>query len=135
MTAETPGLSIRISPDSVPETVDRLVRVLADRGITLFAVIDHSGEARAHGLELRETRVVIFGSPVAGTPVMQAAPLAALDLPLKVLVYDDHGVTRICHLAPEALAERYALPAELSARLAGISSIVAAAIAPRAAGP
>jgi len=69
------------SPRPVAETVARLEAVVADKGLKLFAVVDHSREAEAHGLELRETSVVIFGSPVAGTPVMQAAPLAALDLP------------------------------------------------------
>jgi uncharacterized protein (DUF302 family) len=79
----------KLSSQSVPDTVKRLEVVIAAKGLKLSAVIDHSGEAEAHGLSLRDTKVVIFGSPVAGTPVMQAAPLAALDLPLKVLVWDD----------------------------------------------
>ena len=128
--ARPPGLIIHTSPRSVSDTVARFARVLDQRGIKLFAVIDHTGEAKTHGLELRETRVVIFGSPLAGTPVMQAAPLAALDLPLKVLIYDDDGITLVCHLVPQALADRYALPPDLAARLAGIDSIVADAISP-----
>ena len=71
--------------------------MLASKGIKLFAVIDHSGEAHAAGLELRETRVVIFGSPAAGTSVMDAAPLAALDLPLKLLVWAEGDQTRVSY--------------------------------------
>jgi uncharacterized protein (DUF302 family) len=80
-------MTTKESPRSVEDTVARLKGVLDSKGIKLFAVIDHSGEAKAAGLELRDTKLVIFGSPVAGTPVMAAAPLAALDLPLKVLVW------------------------------------------------
>jgi uncharacterized protein (DUF302 family) len=87
--ALAPELVTKLSPWSVADTLARLSAILADKGIKLFATIDHSGEAQAAGLELRETKVVIFGSPLAGTPVMQAAPLAALDLPLKVLVWAD----------------------------------------------
>ncbi|HET7051370.1 MAG TPA: DUF302 domain-containing protein [Solirubrobacteraceae bacterium] len=76
------------SPRSVPETVQRMSELVSAKGLKLFAVIDHSGEAAAHGLELRDTKVVVFGSPVAGTPVMQAAPFAALDLPLKIVGID-----------------------------------------------
>jgi uncharacterized protein (DUF302 family) len=95
----------------------------------VFDVIDHSGEAAANGLELRDTKVVIFGSPAAGTPVMEAAPLAALDLPLKVLVWDDGGATKVSYTAPAALAERYGLSDDLAARLAGIEALVDAVVA------
>jgi len=78
------------SPWSVEETVSRLTALLESKGVKVFAVIDHSGEAAKAGLDLRDTKVVVFGSPAAGTPVMQAEPLAALDLPLKVLVWA-HG--------------------------------------------
>jgi uncharacterized protein (DUF302 family) len=90
-------------------------------------VIDHSGEAAARGLELRETKVVIFGSPEAGTPVMAAAPLAALDLPLKVLVWADADGTKLSYTAPAALAARYGLSDELASRLAGIDDLTSAA--------
>jgi uncharacterized protein (DUF302 family) len=100
----------------------------AAKGLKLFAVIDHSGEAAAHGLELRDTKVVVFGSPVAGTPVMQAAPLAALDLPLKILVWDDDGQTRVSYTAPSELAARYGLSDELAARLAGIDGVTDALV-------
>jgi uncharacterized protein (DUF302 family) len=100
----------------------------AANGLELFAVIDHSGEAAARGLELRDTKVVVFGSPVAGTPVMQAAPLAALDLPLKILVWDEDGQTRVSYTAPSELAARYGLSDELAARLAGIDGLTDALV-------
>ena len=101
---------------------------IEERGVKLFAVIDHSGEARANGLALRETKVVIFGSPKAGTPVMEAAPLAALDLPLKVLVWDDGGQTMLAYTPPGALAARYGLDDELAARLAAVEVLSDVAI-------
>ncbi len=118
----------KLSPRSVGATVDRLSAEIAARGLTLFAVVDHSGGARAAGLELRDTQLVIFGSPQAGTPVMQAAPLAALDLPLKVLVWADGEQTKVSYTAPAALAARHDLSEELAARLAGIDPLTDAAI-------
>jgi uncharacterized protein (DUF302 family) len=94
----------------------------------VFAVVDHSGEANAAGLALRDTKLVIFGSPKAGTPVMVAAPLAALDLPLKVLVWADERQTKISYAAPRALATRYGLDAELAGKLAGIDAVTDAVI-------
>jgi uncharacterized protein (DUF302 family) len=123
-------LVIKVSPRGVAETVARLAALVAERGLTLFGVIDHSGEAHAAGLELRDSKVVIFGNPTAGTPVMQAAPLVALDLPLKVLVWDDDGQTKLVYTAPAALAARYAIPAELTAPLAAIDALTDAAVAP-----
>jgi uncharacterized protein (DUF302 family) len=120
----------KMSPFSVPDTVQRLTDLIATKGLKLFAVFDHSGEAAAHGLELRDTKVVVFGSPVAGTPVMQAAPLAALDLPLKVLIWADGDQTKLAYTAPAALAARYGLPDELAARLAAIDALTDAAITP-----
>jgi uncharacterized protein (DUF302 family) len=117
------------SPWTFQETVSRLETVIAAKGLKLFTVIDHSGEAHAHGLSLRDTRVVVFGSPIAGTPVMQARPLAALDLPLKVLVWDDDGTTQLSYTPPDELAARYDLDDELTARLAGIDAVTDEAIA------
>jgi uncharacterized protein (DUF302 family) len=94
----------------------------------VFAVIDHSGEAEAAGLELRDTKLVIFGSPAGGTPVMVSAPLAALDLPLKVLVWDDERTTKLSYTAPAALAARYGLSDDLASRLAGIDRVTDALI-------
>jgi uncharacterized protein (DUF302 family) len=118
----------KASPWTVEETVSRFEEIIAATGLTLFAVFDHSGEAEAHGLALRDTKVVVFGSPAAGTPVMEAAPLSALDLPLKALVWDDGGQTRVSYLAPADLAARYELGAELAARLAGIEAVAAAVV-------
>jgi uncharacterized protein (DUF302 family) len=121
-------LTTKTSPHTVSETVARLESLAEAKGLQVFAVIDHSGEANKAGLELRDTKVVIFGSPQAGTPVMQAAPLAALDLPLKVLVWSDEGQTQIAYTAPAALAGRYGLSEELSARLAGIDGLTDALV-------
>jgi uncharacterized protein (DUF302 family) len=114
------GLITKLSPRSVAQTVARLKALAEEKGLKVFAVIDHSGEARKVDLELRETQVVIFGSPQAGTPVMAAAPLAALDLPLKVLVWSDDGQTKLTYTAPATLAARYGLDDALASRLAGI---------------
>jgi uncharacterized protein (DUF302 family) len=122
-------LVTKLSPLSVADTVERFSAVLAAKGVKLFAVIDHSGEAHNAGLELRETKVVIFGAPAAGTPVMQAVPVAALDLPLKVLVWDDEGQTKLTYTAPAALAARYGLSDELAARLAAVDPVTDAVIA------
>lgn len=118
----------KLSALSVAETVSRLRAVVEAKGLKVFAVIDHSGEAAAAGISLRDTKVVIFGSPQAGTPVMEAFPLAALDLPLKVLVWDDHGQTKVAYTAPDALAERYGISPDLAARLAGIDALTDAAV-------
>ncbi|HWD74079.1 MAG TPA: DUF302 domain-containing protein [Solirubrobacteraceae bacterium] len=120
----------KLSASSVEDTVARLSGVVAAKGMKLFAVIDHSGEARAAGLELRDTKLVIFGSPQAGTPVMDAAPLAALDLPLKVLVWADGDQTKLSYTSPAALAARYGLSDELAGRLAGINAITDAVVSP-----
>ena len=119
----------KASPWSVGETVSRLTAVLESKGIKLFAVIDHSGGAEAAGLSLRDTKVVIFGNPQAGTPVMEAAPLAALDLPLKVLVWANGDTTEINYTAPSELAARYDFSDELAGRLAAIDTVTDAAIA------
>jgi uncharacterized protein (DUF302 family) len=120
----------KLSPWSVADTVTRLLAVVAARELKVFAMIDHSGEADNVGLHLRDTKLVIFGSPAAATPVMQAAPLAALDLPLKVLVWtSDDYQTKLSYTAPGALARRYGLSAEDVARLAVIDALTSAVIA------
>ena len=115
---EGAGVVTKLSPRSVAETVSRLVTLVEGRGMKVFAVIDHSGEAARVGLELRDTKVVIFGSPQAGTPVMAAAPPAALDLPLKVLVWADGDQTKVSYTSPAQLAARYGL-SERAGRQAG----------------
>jgi uncharacterized protein (DUF302 family) len=122
-------ITSKTSPRSVAETVSRLTGILAAKGMKVFAVIDQSAEASQVGQQLRETTLVIFGSPAAGTPVMAAAPLAALDLPLKVLIWDDGGQTKVTYYSPAAIAERYGLSEELAARLAGIDPLTDALIA------
>lgn len=112
----------------VAETVDRLTALMVQRGMSVFATIDQRAAARAAGLDLRDTVLIVFGSPTAGTPVMDAVPLAALDLPLKVLVWDDAGGTRVSYLAPAALAARYGLSSSLAAPLAGIDGLTNAAL-------
>ena len=121
-------LVTKSSPFPVADTVARLSALIADKGIKLFGVIDHSGEAHAHGLELRDTKVVMFGNPEGGTPVMQAVPRAALDLPLKVLVWDDDGHTKLTYTDPAALAARYDVPADLLAPLRAIDALTDAVI-------
>ena len=122
----------KASHATVTETVARLIAEVEARGMKLFTTIDHSGEARATGLELRETKLVVFGNPRTGTPIMQAAPLAGLDLPLKVLVRADPGRTCVSYTAPAELAARYQLSDELTAGLVGIDALTDAAIGGRA---
>src|SRR5580698_7612849 len=117
------GVVTKLSPWSVAETVSRLSDMVAARGMKVFALIDHSGEAKSSGLELRDTKVVIFGSPHAGTPVMVSSPLAALDLPLKVLVWANGSQTNVSYTAPAELAVRYQLSEELADKLSGIDPL------------
>jgi uncharacterized protein (DUF302 family) len=122
------GVVTKLSPWSVQDTIARLSAVIAARGMKLFMVIDQSNEAAAAGLELRDTKLVIFGSPKTGTPVMVAAPLSALDLPLKVLVWQDGCQTKLSYTAPTELAARYDLSDKLAASLAGINAVTDAVI-------
>ena len=134
MTDETrqdePGVVTKLSPRSVGDTVARLTGLLAAKGVQVFATIDQRAAARAAGLDLRETVLVIFGNPAAGTLVMQAAPLSAVDLPLKVLVWADGAQTKVTYTAPAALGARYQLTADLTAKLAGIGPLTDALVAP-----
>jgi uncharacterized protein (DUF302 family) len=109
----------KLSRQSVAATVAKLTGMIAAKGMRLFAVIDQAAEARQAGLTLRETTLVIFGSPKAGTPVMAASPLSALDLPLKVLIWADGGQTEVSCYAPAALAASHHLTADPAASLAG----------------
>ena len=123
------GLIDKPSPHSVDATVERLTALLHAKGITLFAVIDHSGEAARVGLTMRPTKVLIFGNPAAGTPLMIAAPGSAIDLPLKVLVWEDaQGQVWASYNSPAYLAERHHLPVDLLRNIAGIEALVAKAI-------
>jgi uncharacterized protein (DUF302 family) len=118
----------KVSPRSVAATVSRLTGILAAKGMKVFAVIDQSEQAREAGLRLRETMLVLFGNPAAGTPVMDTAPLAALDLPLKVLIWADGSRTNVTYFSPTAMAARYGLSAELAENLAGINPLTDALV-------
>lgn len=126
--AAVAGIITKVSSRSIEATVSKLTDLIHAKGMKVFAVIDQSAEAHEVGLELRPTTLVIFGNPTSGTAVMDAVPLSALDLPLKVLVWAAHGQTNISYLAPVVLAERYDLDLNLSANLAGIEALTEALI-------
>ena len=128
-TATETDVRTKLSHQSVADTVAKLTGMISAKGMRLFAVIDQTAEAAQIGLTLRETVLVLFGSPAAGTPVMVAAPLSALDLPLKVLVWSDDGQTKVSYVAPAALAARYHLTPELAGNLAGINGLTDALVA------
>ena len=125
-----PDVVTKLSSRPVADTVSRLTDLVRTKRMKVFAVIDQSFEARQVGLALRDTTLVIFGSPAAGTPVMAASPLSALDLPLKVLIWADAGRTMVSYYMPAALAARHHLSADLAATLAGIDPLRDALIAP-----
>lgn len=113
------GIIDRRSVHSVERTVDRLKSILQSKGITLFGLVDHSGEAEKAGMKMRPTKLLIFGSPKAGTPLMLAAPSIAIDLPLKILVWEDNeGKAWISYNSPEYLKERHGLPEQLLQNIA-----------------
>ena len=117
-TAEIPGIVHRRSAAGVGGTVARLRAAIEEAGATVFADIDQGAAAKEVGLDLRPTRLLVFGSPAAGTPVMVAVPLSALDLPLKILVWqDDRDEVWMTYLAANWLADRYDLPAEMARSL------------------
>jgi uncharacterized protein (DUF302 family) len=119
----------KLSHRSVAGTTSKLTGMITAKRMKLFGVIDQAAEARQVGLTLRETVLVIFGGPAAGTPVMAASPLSALDLPLKVLIWSDDGQTKVSYYAPAALAARHHLPPELASNLAGINALTDALVA------
>ena len=113
------------SSHSVDEAVEKLKGILQDKGITLFALVDHSGEAEKVGMKMRPTKLIIFGSPKAGTPLMLATPSIAIDLPLKVLVWEDsQGKTWLSHNSPEYLKKRHAVPDDLISNIAVVGTLV-----------
>lgn len=122
------GIVVVPSHRSVDETVDTIKRLLEAKGIKLFALVDHSGEAKAAGLEMRPTKLLIFGSPKGGTPLMIASPSIALDLPLKLLVSQDaNGKVWISYNAPAYLQARHTVPKELVGVLAAVEGLAKAA--------
>jgi len=124
------GAITKSSPRSVADTVARFLELLNAKGLKVFAVIDQRAEAQAVGLDMQETTLVVFGNPKAGTPVMVAAPISALDLPLKLLVWADDGATRVSYVDPAVLAARYDLGPELAAAFAPINALSDALVAP-----
>ena len=122
------GIATIPSNHSVDETVDRLKEILGSKGIAVFALIDHSGEAAKVGMKMPPTKVLIFGNPKAGTPLMLAAPGVALDLPLKILVSEDaQGKVSLSYNSAEYLKERYGLPPNLLPNIAVIETLAAKA--------
>lgn len=118
------GLITIRSKYSVDDTVINIVSFLREKKIKLFAVIDHSGEAKAAGLNMQPTRLIIFGNPKAGTPLMLASPSAAIDLPLKLLVaQDEKGAVWVSYNSAEYLAKRHSIPETLLANIAAIEGI------------
>jgi uncharacterized protein (DUF302 family) len=114
------------SSHTVDETVERVKELLKAKGVMLFALVDHSGEAEKAGLKMRPTKLLIFGNPAAGTPVMLAAPSIAIDLPLKILVWEDgEGAVWLSWNSPEYLQQRHGVPAEL-VRNIGVAGMLAA---------
>ena len=117
------------SPYTVSETLARLESILKERGVNVFARVDHSGEAEKAGLKMRPTQLLIFGSPKAGTPVMVAAPSAAIDLPFKTLVWEDEGgKVWLSYNSPEYLQQRHGFPADLVKNLAAASALIQKAV-------
>ncbi len=113
---------------TVDETVEELRRLLEARGVTLFALIDHSGEAEKAGMTMPPTKLLIFGSPKAGTPLMLACPSIAIDLPLKILVWEDgQGRVRLSYNSAEYLKERHGVPEELMQNIAVVAALAAKA--------
>ena len=123
------GLTQVASPYSVEETLQRLESILVARGLQIFALIDHSGEAQKVGMQMRPTKLLIFGSPKAGTPLMLASPSIAIDFPLKALISEDEkGKTWITYNSPEFLQQRHSVPEDLIKNIAGVGTLVAKAV-------
>lgn len=123
------GLVRVASRYSVDETLKRLLLAINEKGLQPFGLIDHSGEAEKAGLSMPPTRVLIFGSPKAGTPLMVAAPSLAIDLPLKALIAQDaDGKVWVTYNSPEYLQERHGIPADLLKNIAGAGALIAKAV-------
>jgi uncharacterized protein (DUF302 family) len=127
-TTQGEGIVTRPSRHSVDDTVQNLQDLLRAKGVALFALVDHSGEAARVGLAMPPTKLLIFGNPKAGTPLMLAAPTSALDLPLKILVWQDPAQNVwLTYNTPAYLAARHGIPADLLATLAVVDTLAAAA--------
>src|SRR6266550_5476825 len=122
------GLVDLPSNHSVDETVEKLMGILQAKGVTLFALVDHSGEAAKVDMKMRPTKLLIFGNPKGGTPVMLAAPSIAIDLPLKILIWEDaEGKVLVTYNSPAYLQERHNIPTELLPNLSVIEALAKSA--------
>jgi uncharacterized protein (DUF302 family) len=124
----TEGIIDKLSNHSVGETVEKLKNMLQAKGVTLFALIDHSGEAEKAGMKMPSTKLLIFGSPKGGTPLMLAAPSIAIDLPLKILVWEDpQAKVWVSYNSPAYLQKRHGLPQDLLQNIAVVETLAAKA--------
>jgi uncharacterized protein (DUF302 family) len=122
------GIIDKPSHQSVDQTVEKLTNILDSKGLTLFALVDHSGEAARVGMEMRPTKLFIFGSPKAGTPLMLAAPSVAIDLPLKILVWEDaQSKVWVSYNSSAYLEERHGIPPDLLQNIAAVEALATAA--------
>lgn len=122
------GIIDKPSNHSVDETVEKLEDILQSKGVALFALVDHSGEAEKLGMKMRPTKLLIFGSPKAGTPLMVAAPSIAIDLPLKILVWEDgQGRVWVSYNSPDYLKKRHGLPQDLLQNIVMVEALAAKA--------
>ena len=122
------GIVDKLSRHSVEQTVDRVKSILQAEGVTLFALVDHSGEAEKVGMKMRPMKLLIFGTPSSGTPLMLAAPRTAIDLPLKILVWeDDAGKVWISYNSPAYLQQRHGFPEDLLQNISAVEAIAARA--------
>src|SRR5271154_2297178 len=123
------GVVSKPSSHSVEQTVEALKQLLQAKGITLFALVDHSGEAEKVGMKMPPTKLLIFGSPKGGTPLMLAAPSLAIDLPLKALIAEDaQGKVSVTYNSPEYLQQRHGIPDDLIKNIAGAGTLLAKAV-------
>ncbi len=120
------GIVSKSSKHSVDETLAKLQAILKAKEVPVFALIDHSGEAKKVGMEMHPTKLLIFGNPKGGTPLMLAAPTIAIDLPLKILIWeDDMGKIWVSYNSPEYLAQRHGLPQNLAQNIAFVETLAA----------
>jgi uncharacterized protein (DUF302 family) len=128
MSSTANGIIDKPGNHSVDETAEKLQAILRAKGIALFALVDHSGEAAKVGMKMRPTKLLIFGNPKAGTPLMQASPSIAIDLPLKILIWEDAaGKVWVSYNSPAYLRERHHLPEELERNIAVVETLAAEA--------
>lgn len=128
MSSTANGIIDKPGNHSVDETAEKLQAILRFKGIALFALVDHSGEAAKAGMKMRPTKLLIFGNPKAGTPLMQASPSIAIDLPLKILIWEDAaGKVWASYNSPTYLRERHHLPEELERNIAVVETLAAEA--------